>query len=86
MATSTASTTVQYVGNGNPNGTIIGLTSTELVGFYGVTTPVARRANAAQATSTVATASSADVTTGLKAAVIEIMNTLTALGIWKGSA
>jgi hypothetical protein len=41
------------------------------VGFYG-TTPVTQRSNAAQATSAVGTASSADVTTALKAAVIEI--------------
>lgn len=54
-------------------------------GFYGVT-PIVQRSGAAQATSAVGTASSADVTTGLKAAVIEIMNTLTAVGLWKGSA
>jgi len=55
------------------------------VGFYG-TTPVTQRSGAAQATSLVGTASSADVTTGLKAAVIEIMNTLQAVGLWKGGA
>ena len=55
------------------------------VGFYG-TTPIIRRSGAAQATSAVGTASSADVTTDLKAAVIEIMNTLQAVGLWKGGA
>ncbi|MGA0806900.1 MAG: hypothetical protein ACO3PV_10370 [Pseudohongiellaceae bacterium] len=55
------------------------------VGFYG-TTPVTQRSSAAQATSAVGTASSADVTTALKAAVIEIMNTLQAVGLWKGGA
>jgi hypothetical protein len=55
------------------------------VGFYG-TTPVTQRSSAAQATSAVGTASSADVTTSLKAAVIEIMNTLQAVGLWKGGA
>ncbi len=55
------------------------------VGFYG-TTPVTQRSGAAQATSLVGTASSADVTTDLKAAVIEIMNTLQAVGLWKGGA
>lgn len=55
------------------------------VGFYG-TTPVTQRSSAAQATSAVGTASSADVTTALKAAVIEIMNTLQAIGLWKGGA
>lgn len=53
------------------------------VGFYGVT-PVSQR-TAAVATSAVGTASSADVTTALKAAVIDIMNTLAALGLWKAS-
>ena len=55
------------------------------VGFYG-TAPVTQRSSAAQATSAVGTASSADVTTALKAAVIEIMNTLQAVGLWKGGA
>ncbi len=63
----------------------IGDATTDTLGFYGAT-PIAQRAGAAQATSLVATASSADVTTELKAAVIEIMNTLTALGVWKGAA
>jgi hypothetical protein len=64
---------------------MIGDNSTFLVGFYG-TTPVAQRSGAAQATSAVGTASSTAVDTNLKAAVIEIMNTLAAIGIWKGSA
>lgn len=71
------------IGLGSP--VSVGTTTTSLVGFYG-TAPIAQRSGAAQATSAVGTASSADVTTGLKAAVIEIMNTLAALGVWKGSA
>lgn len=55
------------------------------LGFYGVT-PNGQRSGAAQATSAVGTASSTDVTTALKAAVIELMNTMAALGLWKGSA
>lgn len=66
------------------DGAIVGA-SGGTVGFYG-TTPIARRSGAAQATSAVGTASSADVTTDLKAAVIEIMNTLQAVGLWKGGA
>ncbi len=54
-------------------------------GFYGKT-PITQRSLAAQATSLVGTASSADVTTDMKAAVIELMNTMAALGLWKGSA
>ena len=53
--------------------------------LYGVA-PIAQRACAAQATSLVGTASTTAVDSNLKAAVVEIMNTLTALGAWKGSA
>jgi len=75
----------QYLGNDNNDGTFLGHSVTSKVGFYGVT-PIAQRSLAAQATSLVGTASSADVNTDLKAAIIEIMNTLTAIGAWKGSA
>lgn len=71
-------------------GTITGLTSLGVAsggtaGFYG-TTPIVQRSGGAQATSLVGTASSADVTSNMKAALIEVMNTLAALGLWKGSA
>lgn len=74
----------EYVGRGSEDGEIFGRTGGK-IGFYGVT-PIAQRSGAAQATSLVGTASSSDVTTALKAAVIEIMNTLAALNLWKGSA
>lgn len=66
------------------DGAIVGA-SGGTVGFYG-TTPITQRASAAQATSAVGTASSTAVDTNLKAAVIEIMNTLQAVGLWKGGA
>ena len=53
-------------------------------GFYG-TTPITQRSGSAQATSLVGTASSTDVTSNMKAALIEVMNTLQALGLWAGS-
>jgi hypothetical protein len=65
--------------------TALGNAITDTIGLYGVT-PIAQRAGAAQATSLVGTASSADFTTDVKAAIIEIMNTLTAIGVWKGAA
>ena len=65
-------------------GLYIGNASTQKVGIYG-TTPIVQR-TAAVATSAVGTASSADVTTVLKAAVIDIMNTLAAIGIWSAAA
>jgi hypothetical protein len=70
----------------NPDGTSLGQNATtDKISLYGVT-PIVQRSGAAQATSLVGTASSADVTSDLKAAVIEIMNALVAVGIWKGSA
>lgn len=77
--------TYERLDYGSADGSQWGGSASDLLGCYGAT-PVSRRAGAAQATSLVGTASSADVTTDLKAAVIEIMNTLTAVGIWKGSA
>ena len=63
----------------------LGQSTTDKLGLYGVT-PITQRAGAAQATSLVATASSADITTDVKAFLIEVGNTLVALGVWKGSA
>ena len=68
-----------------PDGTSLGQSATDKVGLYG-TTPIAQRSGAAQATSLVGTASSTDIDTATKAAIIEIMNTLTAIGVWKGAA
>lgn len=75
---------VQYVGQ-SVDGVSIGDAVTSKVSLYGKT-PIVQRSGAAQATSLVGTASSTAVNTDLKAAIIEIMNTLTALGAWKGSA
>lgn len=63
----------------------LGDAAADTVGFYGAT-PSSQRAGAMQASSKVGTASSTDVTTDLKAAVIEIMETLKAVGLWKGTA
>lgn len=77
--------TYERLDYGSADGSNWGGSTSDKVALYG-TTPVSQRAGGAQATSLVGTASSADVTTDLKGAVIEIMNTLTALGIWKGAA
>lgn len=86
MAVSSSFSQQRNLSNKNADGTILGQATSDKIGFYGLATAVSQRAAAAQATSTVGTASSADVTSDLKAAVIEIMNTLTALSLWKGSA
>lgn len=75
----------QYLTDGNPDGSMVGRNATELVGFYG-TTPIVQRSGATQATSLLSTASSTAIDTLTKAAIIEIMNTLDVLGLWKGSA
>lgn len=76
---------VQQLSDGNGTGASLGQSTTDKVSFYGVT-PIVQRSGATQATSLVGTASSTAVDTALKAAVIEIMDTLTAIGVWKGSA
>lgn len=45
----------EFIGDGRPDGVIIGRSSTELVGFYGVTTAVAQAATIAAVTTTAAT-------------------------------
>lgn len=74
-----------------PDGTKLGQSTADLIAFYG-TTPVSQRASSVQAT--VATvASSSDFASGQAAALNnailclnEVHATLTALGLWKGSA
>jgi hypothetical protein len=75
----------KHLSDQNPDGTSLGTTTSDKVSLYGVT-PIVQRSGAAQATSLVGTASSADYTTDCKAALIEVMNALVAVGIWKGSA
>lgn len=72
-----------YLGDSNPDGVVIGIASSDKVGFLGAT-PISRRTGFA--TSLVATAASSDVTTDLKAAVIELQNTMSALGFWNAQA
>lgn len=75
---------VNYLGDNGPDGACFGTATTEKIGFYG-RTPIVQPTSSF-ATSDVGTASSADVTTGLKAAVIALGNTLSALGIWPAQA
>jgi hypothetical protein len=75
----------EFLGSGNDDGVVLGRTPLKKIGFYGVSTPISRRSGAAQATSLVGTASSTAIDTATKAALIEVMETLTALGLWQGS-
>jgi hypothetical protein len=76
---------VEYLGSNAPDGMSVGLSSSELISFYG-TTPIAQRSGASQNTTLLSTASSTAIDTLTKAAIIEIMDTLRVLGLWKGSA
>lgn len=78
-------TDVEVIGSGMSGGITVGESTTEKVSLYGVT-PIVQRSGAAQATSLLSTASSTAIDTATKAAIIEIMNTLKAVGVWKGSA
>lgn len=69
----------------NDDGTEIGDSSTDKIGFYGAT-PGVQRASATQAASVVSAASYISVTSNLAAFCAEVAATLTALGLWKGAA
>jgi len=77
--------TAEVIGRDPVGGVKLGQNTSHLVAFYG-TTAVSQRASSWQATSLVGTASSSDVTTDVKACLIEIMTTLKTLGLWKGTA
>lgn len=47
---------IEYIGNGNPDGTVMGSASTEKLGFFGIATPVVRPSITAVATATATTA------------------------------
>jgi hypothetical protein len=76
-------TGVDSLGGGSPQR--IGDSAASLVGFYGAT-PVAQRANLIQAASVVSVSSNITIAASITAWVVEVTNTLIALGIWKGSA
>ena len=76
---------VKYLSDGNPDGTSVGQSASDLVSLYGVT-PVPQRASSVQATSYLSASSNVTVGANLTAIVLEIANTLIGLGAWKGAA
>ena len=78
--------TVHYIGDSGPDGMVMGKAATDLIGFYGVATPVAQRGSSIQTTSNVAAYSSTTASALIGAFLVEIANTLNGLGIWKGTA
>lgn len=76
---------IKQLSDGNPLGTKLGQSATDLVGLYGAT-PVAQRASSIQATSVISAYSATTSSAVIGALLVEIANTLIGLGIWKGSA
>lgn len=70
---------------GSADGATMGQSTADLISLYGVT-PVSQRGNAVQALSLMSAGSYVSVTSNLAAILAEISTTLTALGVWKGSA
>lgn len=73
---------VVHLSDLNTDGTTFGQSTTDKAAFYG-STPIVQRSLAAQATSLLS--SSATFSAAHTAALMEVMNTLIALGIWKGA-
>ena len=71
--------------DGNPDGTNLGQSATDLISFYGAT-PVAQRAASIQANSVVSVSSNITIAASLTAWIVEVTATLNALGLWKGGA
>ncbi len=72
---------VKQLSDGGADGVVLGQ-SDDKVSLYGAS-PAAQRSSSVQATSLV---SASGWTSAHHAAFLEAMNTLTALGAWKGSA
>ncbi len=77
--------TYERLDYGSPDGCQIGGATSNKVAFFGKT-PITQRAAAAQATSIWGTSATTSIDTARVAVIVEIQNTLAALGLWKGSA
>lgn len=68
---------VEYVGTGNDDGLDVGRSSTDKIGFYGLTTPIAKQTCTLSAALTAGTTTPANIA----AAVDELHAALSALGL-----
>jgi hypothetical protein len=71
----------EYVGDGRPDGTIVGRAASEKIGFYGKV-PVIQRAYSSAVHATSAASVSASFGATQLAILQEIQNTLIGLGVW----
>ena len=74
---------IQIISDGSGDGVGLGQSTSDLINLYGGT-PVSQRASSHQVTTAVVT--SASYGTLQVAQMQEVMNTLAAIGAWKGSA
>lgn len=77
--------TIKQLSDGGPDGSALGQSATDKIGFYGKA-PGAQRGAAVQAASVVSASSYITVASNTAAFCAEVAATLTALGLWKGSA
>lgn len=70
---------VQYIGDGAPDGTCVGLSATEKVSFYGETPVVQAAAITAATNTTTTTSTTTALTTDLDAIRTKLNSVLTAL-------
>lgn len=77
---------VKELSDKGPDGTRLGQSAADLIGFYGATSLVSQRASSIQATSVISAYSSTTASALIGALLVEIANTLNGLGVWKGSA
>lgn len=63
---------IKQLSDGNPSGTLLGQSSTDLIGFYGKTTPIARPAITAVGTTTATTALNETRLSRLTAALVNL--------------
>lgn len=74
----------KQLSDGNPGGSGIGQSAADLISLYGAT-PVSQRSSSLQATSQNSLTTFMTINTNVAALLLEICNTLQALGVWKGS-
>lgn len=74
----------KQLSDGNPGGSGIGQSAADLISLYG-STPVSQRSSSLQATSQNSLTTFMTINTNVAALLLEICNTLQALGAWKGS-
>ena len=72
----------QQLSQGQPEGTCLGQSATDVIAFYGATPVVQRTSIAQNAASVVSVASNISVAASLTAWIVEVTATLQALGLW----